>query len=76
MPRDVAIEKSVAAAVARVLAAEPELAAGVREGRPKTWGPLAARAVVALRELLGRAPKEPERRRVWDALWRALHEGR
>lgn len=76
MPRDVAIDTSVAEAVARVLAAEPDLAAGVREGRPKTWGPLAAKAVVALRELLGRAPTDPERRMVWDALWRALHEGR
>ncbi len=58
-----------------MLADEPELAAGVRAGRPKTWGPLAARAVVALKERLGRAPTDAERRALWDALWRGL-EGR
>ncbi len=67
------MDDDLAAVVARVLEENAELAAGVLKGRPKTWGPLAAKAIVALKERLGRAPTEAERRAVWGALWRALH---
>jgi hypothetical protein len=49
----------------------PDLALGTRTARPKAWGALAAHGVAALRERLGRPVSEPERRAVWEALWRA-----
>jgi len=42
--------------------------------RPKAWGALAARGVVAFRELAGRAPTDVERRAIWAGLWRAAEE--
>lgn len=72
--RQLIVADAIAEAVARVVAAEAELAAGVVAGRAKTWGPLAAKAVVALRERLGRVPTAAERRAVWDALWRRLND--
>lgn len=47
----------------------PDLAAGTRTARPKAWGALAAHGVVALRDRLGRAPSDAERRALWSALW-------
>ena len=52
----------------------PDLAAGTRTGRPKTWGALAAHGVTALRDRHGRPVSDDERRRVWAALWRAARE--
>ena len=52
----------------------PDLALGTRTARPKAWGALAARGVTALRERLGRAPTDAERRALWSALWRAAGE--
>jgi hypothetical protein len=49
----------------------PDLALGTRTARPKAWGALAAHGVAALRERLGRAPSENERRALWTALWQA-----
>lgn len=46
--------------------------AGAR--RPKAWGALAAKGVVAFRELAGRAPTDAERRAIWSGLWRAAEE--
>jgi len=39
---------------------------------PKAWGALAARGVIAFRELAGHAPSDGERRAIWDGLWRAV----
>lgn len=49
----------------------PDLALGTRTARPKAWGALAAHGVVALRQRLGRAPSDAERRALWSALWSA-----
>lgn len=43
-------------------------------GVPKTWGPLAGKAVISARTCLGRNLTEPERRVVWAALWRRLQQ--
>ncbi len=59
---------------ARVIAENIELARDAAAGRPKTWGALAAKGVLALRVRVGRAPTEAERRAVWAALWRRLAE--
>ena len=52
----------------------PDLALGTRTARPKAWGALAAHGVTALRERLGRAPTDAERRGLWSALWRLARE--
>jgi hypothetical protein len=52
----------------------PDLALGTRTARPKAWGALAAHGVTALRERLGRAPTDAERRALWSALWRLARE--
>ena len=57
----------------RVVSENQALARDAAAGVPKTWGALAARGIVALKERLRRAPTEAERRAMWDALWRALH---
>jgi hypothetical protein len=57
-----------------VLRAWPDLAIGTRTAVPKAWGGLAAQGVIALRERLGRAPSDAERRALWSALWRAARE--
>lgn len=62
------------AVVGEVVMAQQELAHHVRTGRPKAWGKLAALGVVAYRRCLGRAVSDPERRALWSALWRAIHE--
>lgn len=43
-------------------------------GVPKTWGPLAGKAVIHARTCLGRNLTEPERRVVWAALWHRLQQ--
>ena len=48
----------------------PDLAIGTRTARPKAWGALAGHGVAALRERLGRAVTDAERRALWSALWR------
>jgi len=52
----------------------PDLAEGTRTARPKAWGALAAHGITALRERVGRALTDAERRALWDALWRAARE--
>lgn len=52
----------------------PDLALGTRTARPKAWGALAAKGVTALRERLGRAPIDAERRALWSALWSAARK--
>lgn len=37
--------------------------------QPGAWGTLAAKGVVAYRELAGRKPTETERRAIWAGLW-------
>ena len=67
--------EDVIAEVARQTARDwPDLARGTRTARPKAWGALAAHGVVALRERLGRAPSDAERRSLWSALWNAARE--
>jgi hypothetical protein len=58
----------------RTVRAWPDLAAGTRTARPKAWGALAAQGVIALRERLGRAPSDAERRALWSALWNAARK--
>jgi len=57
-----------------VVRARPDLAMGTRTAVPKAWGALAAQGVIALRERLGRAPTDAERRALWSALWSAARE--
>ena len=59
---------------AETVRAWPDLAAGTRTGRPKAWGALAAHGVKALRDQLRRPVSDDERRRLWEALWRAAQE--
>ncbi|HTH69740.1 MAG TPA: hypothetical protein VL493_00535 [Candidatus Saccharimonadales bacterium] len=61
-------------AVSLTIDREPELVRDTAARRPKAWGALAAKGVVAFRELAGRAPTETERRAIWAALWRAAEE--
>ena len=49
----------------------PDLALGTKTARPKAWGALAAKGVIAVRERLGRARSAAERRALWSALWNA-----
>jgi hypothetical protein len=64
------IERAVSLTIER----EPELVRETAARRPKAWGALAAKGVLAFRELAGRAPTEAERRAIWSALWRAAEE--
>jgi hypothetical protein len=64
------IERAVSLTIER----EPELVRETAARRPKAWGALAAKGVIAFRELAGRAPTDPERRAIWSALWRASEE--
>jgi hypothetical protein len=61
-------------AVSLTLEREPALVRDTAARRPKAWGALAAKGVVAFRELAGRAPTDAERRAIWSALWRAVEE--
>ena len=61
-------------AVARTVERESALLRDTAARRPKAWGALAAKGVVAFRELAGRAPTDAERRAIWSGLWRAAEE--
>jgi hypothetical protein len=54
------------------IAAHPDRVAAWLRSPPGAWGFLAGQAVLAERARLGRRLTEPERRRVWAALWSAL----
>lgn len=64
------IERAVEETVTR----ERELVRDTVARKPKAWGALAARGIVAFRELAGRAPTDAERRAIWAGLWRAAEE--
>ena len=64
------IERAVSLTIER----EPELVRETAARRPKAWGVLAAKGVLAFRELTGRTPSDAERRAIWSALWRAAEE--
>ena len=64
---------AVLATARETVAVEAALAAAVCERRPGAWGRLAGLAVIAHRERLGRRLEDPERRAVWDAVWREAH---
>ena len=66
-------DEAIAETAREVIAREPALAAAVASRRPKAWGALAGKAVVAYRSRLGRGLADRERRAVWDALWREVH---
>jgi hypothetical protein len=69
------LDRDVMHEIAReTVRAWPDLAAGTRTARPKAWGALAGHGVVALRDHLGRAPSDAERRALWSALWNAARE--
>ena len=61
-------------AVSLTIEGEAELVRDVAARRPKAWGALAAKGIVAFRELAGRAPSDAERRAIWFALWSATGE--
>ena len=67
-PRD-----AIRATARETVAADEALAAAVRARRAGAWGRLAGLAVIAHRERLGRRLEDPERRAVWDAVWREVH---
>jgi hypothetical protein len=68
------VEDPIEAVAHQTVRAWPDLALGTRTARPKAWGALAAHGVTALRERLGRAPTDAERRALWSALWRIAWE--
>ena len=61
-------------AVARTVERESALVRDTAARRPKAWGALAAKGVIAFREVAGRTPTDSERRALWSALWRAAEE--
>ncbi len=63
---------SVERAVQHTLASEPDLVHATAEAVPKAWGALAARAVIAFREIAGRPPSDAERRAIWASLWESV----
>ena len=67
-PRD-----AILATARETVAADEALAAAVRARRAGAWGRLAGLAIIAHRERLGRRLDDPERRAVWDAVWREVH---
>lgn len=68
------VDDLIDAVAVATLRAWPDLAHGTRTARPKAWGALAAHGVTTLRERLGRAPTDAERRALWAALWRGATE--
>jgi len=60
---------SVERAVQHTIASEPELVRSTANAVPKAWGTLAARGVLAFREIVGRPPSDVERRAIWASLW-------
>ena len=64
------VERAVEETVTR----ERDLVRDTAARRPKAWGALAARGVVAFREIAGRAPTDDERRAIWAGLWHAAEE--
>ena len=61
-------------AIESVVRSNSALVADWIAGAPKTWGPLAGKAVIAMRSRLGRNLTDGERRIVWAAMWRRLEE--
>lgn len=61
-------------AVTQTIEREPELVRDTAARKPKAWGALAAKGVLAFRDLAGRAPSETERRAIWAGLWRSADE--
>ncbi|HEV2011219.1 MAG TPA: hypothetical protein VGS17_09365 [Candidatus Limnocylindria bacterium] len=64
------VERAISLTVER----ESALVRDTAARRPKAWGALAAKGVIAFRELAGRAPTDAERRAIWSGLWRAAAE--
>lgn len=62
---------SVERAVQRTIAESAGLVHDTAASIPKAWGALAARGVLAFRDITGRAPSDPERRAIWAQLWDA-----
>ena len=46
------------------------------ENKPKSWGSLAGKAVIAARSYYGRTLDETEKRIVWQVLWNKLMKKR
>ena len=64
----------IARAISETVEREPELVQDTAARRPKAWGALAARGVVAFHELARRSPTDAERRAIWAGLWSAAEE--
>ncbi|MPZ22502.1 MAG: hypothetical protein GEU28_02940 [Dehalococcoidia bacterium] len=73
MTRGSAAFNGLAGDVARMIVAEhPDTVDRWLDDEPGSWGRLAGLAVMEARRRLGRPLAEPERRVVWDRLWRTL----
>ena len=53
-------------------AAHPEAVENWLAVKPKAWGFLAGKGIIAARDRLGRTLTEPERLAVWNSLWQGL----
>lgn len=67
---------SIREAVERTAREHGDLVTAAARQRPGAWGALAAKGVVAYREIAGRRPTEAERRAIWAALWSRVTEAR
>ena len=65
----------LAATLRPILATHAATVAAWRRNDAGTWGVLAAQAILAARQALGRTLTEAERRIVWQAMWALLNEG-
>ncbi len=61
-------------AVQHTIASEPDLVRATADAVPKAWGALAARGVLAFREIVGRPPTDAERRAIWASLWERVRQ--
>ncbi len=60
---------SIGEAIDRAAREHADLVAAAARQQPGAWGALAAKGVVAYRELVGRRPTDAERRAIWAGLW-------
>lgn len=64
-----AAAETIRDAVERTALENADLVMATARQQPGAWGALAAKGVVAYRELVGRKPTEAERRAIWAGLW-------
>ena len=59
--------------LSKIIKDNPQLVDNWRQGKPGSWGALAAKAVIAAKKHYGRNLTGEERRMVWQVMWNALH---